>query len=859
MNWWQRLRRHAILEQQLEKELRFHLEQHAEDLMARGVAPAEAWRKARLALGGPEQVKEECRDARGTRWLEDLWQDARYGLRLCATNPGATAVALVSLALAIGPNAALFSVVDRLFIQPVTIQESSRFFFLSAKADRQDAWEYPSYPDFLDYQSRASGVADFTAARGRPVTLDVNGANELVSLEMVAENYFEVLGVRAALGRTLTGSDARFEHTPPAMMSYGLWQRKFGAARDIVGRTILLRFRPYRVVGVAPRDFREPMQHLVPIDVWVPLSAAAGWDKTTAEGLKQRGARWLDVTVRLREGVNRQRAEAALSVIAAQLASEYPDTNQGRTVILRPAAERGRAIFGAIILSLASLVLLIACANVAGILLARGEARRREFAMRFALGAGRGRLLRQLLAESLLLALAAAGLGLLLARWLMQAIPAVLPALPVTLDFGLRIDGRLLAYTLALSMFTMLAAGLFPALRASRPNLSPALKGEGYGGSGRSRLRGVLLITQIAASQFLLAGTGLLIKSYFEVQRIRPGFDAAGHVLFASLLPNAEHPEMKYENLAAGIRAIPGVRRVAAVRNPPLSGSGTGLQQVSVPGVTDGAVGISGNAAGPGYFTAMGTAIRSGRDFVETDSAGTAIVNEQMARRFWGDPGRAIGRFFRVDGQDRRIVGVVETGKYRSLLESPIPHFFVFTRMADYLLIETAGAPGELAGPIRKALRESGSGMTLHSLVTLRQQMGLAFFFWRSASGLVGIAAILGVFLAGVGLYGVVSYGVTRRTHEIGVRMAMGARPSDVLKLVLREGVSVVLIGAAIGTAGAIAAARLISSYLYHVSPADPPALIVSVLAIATVTLFAVRVPARRAIRTDPMTVLRGE
>ncbi len=601
------------------------------------------------------------------------------------------------------------------------------------------------------------------------------------------------------------------------------------------------------------------MQHLVPIDVWVPLNAADGWDKTTADGLKQRGARWLDVTVRLREGVDRQQAEAALSVVAAQLASEYPDTNRGRTVVLRPVDERGRATLGAIILSLPWLVLLIACANVAGILLARGEARRREFAMRCALGAGRGRLLRQLLAESLLLALAAGGLGLLLAHWLMQAIPAVLPALPITLDFGLRIDGRLLAYTMTLSLFTMLAAGLLPALRASRLHLSPALKGEASGGSGRSRLRGALLITQIAASQFLLAGTGLLIKSYFEVQRIRPGFDTGRHVLFASLLPNTEHPETKYENLLAGIRAVPGVRRVTAVRNPPLSGSGTGPQQVSIPGVTDGPVGIAGNAAGAEYFTAMGTAILSGRDFAETDSTGTAIVNEQMARRFWGDPGWAIGRHFRVDGRDRRIVGVIETGKYGSLLEPPMPHFFLFTTTADYLLIDTAATPGEMGGPIRKALRDAGSGMTLHSLVTLREAMGLAFFFWRSASGVVGIAAILGVFLAGVGLFGLVSYGVNRRAREIGVRMAMGARPADVLKLVLREGVSMVLIGAAIGTAGAIAAAELVSAFLYHVSPADPPALIASGLVIAGVTLLAIQVPARRAIRTDPMTVLRGE
>jgi predicted permease len=860
MTWWNRLRRRGKLEEQLEKELGFHLEQHTADLMARGLPPGEARRQARMAMGDSEQV-EGGHDVRGRRWLFDLWQDARYALRMFGKNPGTTAVAVLSFALAIGTNATLFSVVDRMFLRPVTVQGSSRMFFLSTKGDRQNVWEYPSYPDFLDYQAGGRAVADFTASVGQAVTVSVNGANELVPMEMVSENYFRVLGVRAAVGRTIEESDARFEGAPPVMLSYSLWQRKFGGAADIVGKTIMLWSQPAYVVGVAPRRFREPMQHMLPNDVWGPLSAGSAWDKNYREGMMQRGKWMVDVTVRLRNGVSRQQAETALSAIATQLTREYPATNRGKVVNLRPVDNPGMAVVGAIMLSLVSLVLLIACANVAGIRLAQGEARRREFAMRLALGAGRGRLLRQLLAESALLALAAAALGLLFARALIQALPAALPPFPFTIDFGLRVDAGVLAYSLALAMIAILAAGLLPALRVSRPDLAPVLKGEAPGGKSRSWFRGSLIIAQIACSQFLLVGTGLLVGSYFQVQHIRPGFDIGRHVLLATVLPNAKRPNVKYdyEGMLARLQAVPGVLRVSSVRNPPLSGSGGGAQQVSIPGVLTEPVGIAGNAVGPDYFTAMGTAILRGRDFTKSDSDGTAIVNEQMARRFWGDAGRAIGRFFRVNGKDRQIVGVVETGKYEWLMEQPTPFFFLFTPVEATLLIESAGDPAVMAGSVRKSFQEDFPGFTLFSLVTLRQQMALGLFLWQAAASLLGILALLGIFLSGVGLYGVVSYGVTRRVHEIGVRVAMGARPADVLRLVLRQGLSMVAIGVAIGTAVAVAAARVVSAILYRVSPADPLALIAAALAVAVVTFLAIQTPARRAIRTDPMAVLRNE
>jgi predicted permease len=418
----------------------------------------------------------------------------------------------------------------------------------------------------------------------------------------------------------------------------------------------------------------------------------------------------------------------------------------------------------------------------------------------------------------------------------------------------------MLAYLLVLAVVTTFATGLFPALRVSRPDLTAVIKGEVSSGRSKSWFRSGLIVGQIACAQFLLVVTGLVVGSYLQVQHIRPGFDMSRHLLFATLLPATEHPKANYyEDMLGRLSTLPGVRRVTSVGSLPLSGSGGGGQQVAIPGVRDEPVSIGAYWVGPEYFTAMGTAILRGREFTALDSAGVAIVNDQMARGFWGDADRAIGQFIRVDGKDRQVVGVVETGKYQTLLEPPTPIFFLPTHGGGTVLIETAGDPAAMADSVRKAFRESVTGVTLNSLVTMREQMGVAFFLWRAAAGLLGIFAILGVFLAGVGLYGVVSYGVTCRSHEIGVRMAMGARPADVLKVVLRQGLSMVLIGAVAGTATAVAAARVVSVLLYRVSPADPLALTEAALAVAGVTFLAIQVPARRAMRTDPMTVLRSE
>jgi predicted permease len=479
------------------------------------------------------------------------------------------------------------------------------------------------------------------------------------------------------------------------------------------------------------------------------------------------------------------------------------------------------------------------------------------------MGASRGRLVRQLIVENLLLSFLAAGVGLLVALWLIRALPALQPLWVLSFDFDFHVDARLLAYALAITLITTLAAGLVPSLRASRPDLVPTLKGDAPTGGRRFRLRGGLVIAQIAISQSLLVGAGLLVRSYLEAQRVRPGFDPGRNVLAAFLVAATDDKSVDFAGLADQLRGVPGVVRVSFTNFLPLSGMGDGKRGVLIPGVTPEPVGVVGRAAGADYFAVMGTQVLRGRDFDRSDSEGAVVVNETMARQFWGSPDAAIGKVFRMDGTDCRVVGVVENGKYGSLQEEPMPFVFQATspdkRDHGTLLIETATSPTALAGTVRKAIHDTDPDALLASLLTLRQNMAVSLLQYRLAAVLVGTIAILGIFLAGVGLYGLVSYSVGRRTHEIGVRVAMGAKPADVLVLVFREAASRLAIGSMIGLAVALAAAQILRSGLYGVGPTDPIGLGVALAVVATVSLLAAYAPARRALRVNPMDALREE
>jgi putative ABC transport system permease protein len=774
-----------------------------------------------------------------------------------AKNPATTAIAVISLAIAIGPNCALFSVVDLLILKPSAIQGVGHIFYMDVPTDRPGRWQGTSYPDLLDYQAQASDVASFVASRNEVAVLGSKGERHVAMVRAVSENYFSVLGVKAMAGRALGESDASFQGQPPAMISYSFWQRQFAGATDAIGKTLFLDGRGFSVVGIVPRGFHEPGFDL-PMDVLFPFSA---FPTRKRQDLMWRGSS-VHPLVCLRDGVDKARAEAVLTAVAKRLAGQYPDTYKGKSVSLRNP-EEGLAVLGTIVLSLAGLGVLIACANIAGILMAQGEARQHEFSVRAAMGASRGRLVRQLTAESLLLSLMAVGLGLLAASLLIRALPALQPLWVFSLDFDFRMDSRLLACALAITLTTTLAAGLMPSLRASRPDLVATLKGEAPRGGGRVRFRGALVIAQIAISQFLLVGAGLLFRSYQEAQRMRPGFDPERRVLTAYLTSSAEDKTVDFPRLAERLREVPGVLRVSSTSSPPLSNIEGGIKHILIPGVTPEPLEIHSRAAGPDYFAVMGTHLLCGRDFDRSDTRGVVVVNETMARQFWGSPDAAMGRVFRIEDNDYRIVGVAENGKYESLQEPPMPFLFAATPLAKRgegtLLIATAAPPSAMAGAIRKAIQDTDPDALVVSLATLRQSMQVSLFGYRIAAGLIGTIAILGIFLAGVGLYGLISFSVSRRTHEIGLRVAMGARPADVLALVFREAVSRLAIGAVIGIAAGLAAARVIRSGLYGVSPTDPIGLAAAVAVVATVGLLAAYAPARRALRVDPATALRQE
>ena len=787
-----------------------------------------------------------------------MFRDLRFAVRMFGKNPATTAIAVISLAVAIGPNCALFSVVDRLILKPPPVQGVGRIFFMGVHTDRPGQWQGTSYPDLQDYQAQAGDVASFAATFDREGAFLSSGGQRLTVLsEIVSENYFAILGARAMVGRTLQESDAHFEGQPPAVISYSMWQRYLGGASDAVGKTLFLSGHPFSLIGIMPRGFHGPGFD-IPMDVWIPFSAAPPAERQL---YLQRGRLGVGELVRLRDGVDKARAEAVLTAVAKRLASQYPGTYRGKEVTLLDPEDKGP--LGEIILSIAGLVILIACANIAGILMAQGEARRQEFAVRAAMGASRARLVRQMTMENLLLSLAAAGLGLLAALWLIRALPALQPLWVFSLDFDFRMDSSVLAYALAITLVTALAAGLMPSLRASRPDLVPTLKGDAPAGGGRFRFRGALVIAQIAISQFLLVGAGLLFRSYQEAQRVRPGFDPDRNVLAAFLASPAEDKIIDFPRLADRLREVPGVVRVSATNSLPLSGMGDAKSPVLIPGVTPEPVDVGGRLAGADYFSVMGTHLLCGRDFDRSDTKGVVVVNETMARQFWGSPDAAVGKVFRMDGIDRQVVGVAENGKYESLWERPMPFLFAAMPLAKRgggtILIETAAPPSAMTGAIRKAIQDTDPDALVVSLATLRQSMQISLYPYRIAAGLIGTIAILGIFLAGVGLYGLVSYSVSRRTHEIGIRVAMGAGPADVLALVFRDTVLRLAIGAVIGLAVALAAAEVLRSALYGVSPTDPIGLAAAVAVVAAVGLLAVYAPARRALRVDPMTALREE
>ena len=804
--------------------------------------------------------------------MRTLIQDLRYGLRMLARNPGFTTVAVLTLALGIGANTAIFSLVDGMFLRPLPVAHPGELATIVVKTP-EGAGREISYADYLDLRQQASTLTGIAVWDRESRFLNSMDESSQILVDVVSPDYFAVLGVKAVLGRAFVPEiDHGGQPEPAVVISYRVWKGRLGGDPEIAGETIKMTGKTVRVLGVAPPHF-QGLERSVPTDAWLLAP-----NEVDDAQLKRRDYRGFEAMARLRHGVPTNQARAELDMLGRRLAASYPATNRATTFGLLTESERFRDDLPLSLFAMAvvGLVLLISCANVAGLLLARAETRRREVALRVALGAGRARLFRQFMTEGFLLSIAGAALGLLLTGWLMGLQSALMPPGPFQMGPDLHIDVRLTLFTVIVSVFATLIFTFAPALQAGKTELTKVLKGEeGSVRHGRYRLpvRNILVIGQIAVSVLLLTASALLFRSLLHSMHLPVGFDIRKNLvvvnLFSTGQPSPEHTKL-LPLLAQRVRGLPGVRRATCASRILLSGSGGGAdKRVSIPGIElpqgQTTIPIKFNSVGLGYFETVGTRILQGRDFASSEgpeSQKVAIVNETMVRRFWPG-GDAIGRSLRIEGVDYQIVGIAEDAKIIHLHDAPEPYMYLpFAQTpSDWgaLIVETAGDPGSMIQTIKREIRAVDSTAAIWEVQTSRDLMRYALWDELMSAKLVGALSLLGVFLAAVGLYGVVAFVVQRRTREIGIRIALGARRNQVIGLVLLQALKLVGAGIFVGLAAALIATRLMASMLYGVKPYDPISFAAGAFLVAAIALLASYVPARRATKVDPMEALRYE
>jgi predicted permease len=883
------------LERELEEEIHAHLEMQVEDNLRQGMSLEDARRAARLKFGGVEQAKEAYRDRGRLGWIESLWQDLRYGVRMLLKNPGLTLIAIITLALGIGANTAIFSVVNGVLLRPLPYDEPERLLFVAEHGSSGGEMGI-SYPNFIDWRARNRVFERIGFFNSGGYKLTAGGETENVSAGEISADLFPALRVNAALGRVFTDDDDKPGAAPVVLLSHGLWQRRFGGNPEVVGKGITLDGYLYTVIGVAPKDFSFPSG----AELWV----SAGLKAAVISEWRLRGNHPNFYAVaRLKPGVTLEQARADMNSIAANLEKQYPETNMGQRVRMIPLLENYvRNIRPAlrILLGAVSFVLLIACANVASLMLARATAREKEMAVRAALGAGRMRIIRQLLTESILLALLGGWLGLAIGQWSVKIILAISPEATIPRIGEIRLDNRVLLFTAAVSLLTGIFFGLLPALQASRPNVQEALKKAGLplrGAPGhKGRLRSGLLVAQIALTLVLLVGAGLLIRSFQRLQGVATGFDYENLMTFGIEWPPRKYPEPErqirlYQEVSQRLSALPGVQSVGlSSLRLPLSAGGwkTGFMVEGEPALPPSQRPImDASVVDANYFKTMRIPLLRGRWFNGHDDrshltqentkgmngvqklvAGlrSVVIDEEFARKYWAN-GDAIGKRIRIGNSDAgavvTVVGIVGRVKMEGLSDESnrVQGYFPYLQFpfGPAIVVRTQTAPETLIAAVRQEVRAIDSELQISDMRTMEQIRAKSIAPQRFNLALLGIFAGIALALALVGIYGVMSYLVTQRMQEIGIRMALGAQARDVLRLVIGQGMRLALLGVSIGLASALALTRLLKALLFGVSTTDPLTFVVIGLALTLVALLACWIPAWRATKIDPIITLKCE
>jgi putative ABC transport system permease protein len=810
--------------------------------------------------------------------MKTLSKDLRYGIRMLAQKPGFTVAAVLALALGIGANSAIFSVVNAVLLRSLPYKEPGQLLMVQS-TKRQDTRRAgsASYLDFADWKGQNQVFDDMAAFRSKGYTLTGIGEPERITGARVSASFFPLLGVETSLGRAFLPEEDMSKGERVVVISQGLWQRRFGSDPNIIGRALTLDSQSYTVVGVLPAGFSFPID-IENADMWSPLAL-------DGELLEQRGAHFLRVIARLKPGVSLQSAQTEITAIASRLEQQYPEDNTDRVVTLYSLHEQlVGSIRPALLVLLAAVgaVLLIACSNVANLLLARAAARQKEIAIRMALGATRGRIIRQLITESLILAFLGGGAGLLLALWGVESLIALSPANLPRLS-GVGVDGWVLTFTLLISIFTGIIFGLAPALKASKPDLNDALKEGGRGStegfSGR-RMRDLLVVVEMALALILLISAGLLIRSFLRLQQVNAGFDPSNVLTMQVELPSSRYKESVqvstfFEQTLERIAALPGVESAGGINVLPLSGNNmrTSFTILNRPAPPPGQEPLAeARAVTPGYFRTLRIPLLRGEEFTGNyakGSPGRIIINDSMARRFWPDEdpiGQRVSIGISVDEDNPavwEIIGIVGDVRHASLDIEPAPEMYVPHSQQSWpfltLVVRTSSDAMAMAGPVRDQVLAVDKDQPVSSIQTLESRVSASVAQPRFYLLLLSLFAALALILAAVGVYGVLSYLVTQRIHEIGIRLALGASPFDVIKLVVGHGMMLAVIGVVTGLICAFILTRLMSSMLYGVSATDPMTFAALSLLLLAVALLASYIPARKATKVDPMIALRYE